>query len=239
MSLSGLRRLRPARYIRRPCRCRWYRERTAPSLAPLTASPVSSHSSGIDPAGDGAGARDPQRIVGVVAELRVMGAEAGIDEAVFLRSWDRTPSLAGRSVRAGMPWPMDDPSPCGSRPDFRCRAPPPPAKRGPSCRTCCCDCWRACAPDLFFTPIGRGADRIEHGRAMKRRAERFRRIGIGDRHFRERHLVRLRIEDRHVVGRVFVGAVQRAVGVDRRVAPVRWKSDRGRNASPSPIPTTR
>ena len=41
-----------------------------------------------------------------------------------------------------------------------------------------------------------------------------------DRHLEERHLVRLRIEDRHVVGRVFRRAVQRAIGVDRRIAPV-------------------
>src|SRR5437773_7307647 len=31
------------------------------------------------------------------------------------------------------------------------------------------------APDLLFAPIGGGADRIEHSRAMERRAERLRR----------------------------------------------------------------
>ena len=52
-------------------------------------------------------------------------------------------------------------------------------------------------------------------------AERFRHVRILHRHLEERHLVRLRIQDRNVVGRVFGRAVQRAVGVDGRIAPVR------------------
>ena len=46
-------------------------------------------------------------------------------------------------------------------------------------------------------------------------------LRIGHRHLEERHLVGLRIEDRHVVGRIFRRAVERAVGIDRRIAPVR------------------
>ena len=38
---------------------------------------------GIDPAGHGAGPGEPQCIVGVIAELRMMSAKAGIDEAVL------------------------------------------------------------------------------------------------------------------------------------------------------------
>src|SRR5262245_814914 len=40
---------------------------------------------GIDPTGYWAGARKPQRVVGVIAELRVMRAKASIDEAVLHR----------------------------------------------------------------------------------------------------------------------------------------------------------
>ena len=58
-------------------------------------------------------------------------------------------------------------------------------------------------------------------RAGVARSKRDRHVRIGDRHLEVRHLVRLRIEDRHVVGRIFRRAVERAVGVDRRIAPVR------------------
>ena len=51
--------------------------------------------------------------------------------------------------------------------------------------------------------------------------QRFRHLGSAHRHLEERHFVRLRIEDRHVVGGIFRRAVQRAVGIDRRIAPVR------------------
>ena len=149
-----------------------------------------------------------------------MGAEAGIDEAVLLGFGIEHRHLPARAFeREGLGRRMVRPLPAVSRIfDAAHRRRQPHAALlvehavvivGPL------------APDLLFTPIGRGADRIEHGRAMERRAERLRRIGIGDRHLGERHLVRLRIEDRHVVGRVFVRAVQRAVGVDRRIAPVR------------------
>src|SRR5215468_6916743 len=40
---------------------------------------------GVEPSRDGAGAAEPQRVVSVIAELRVMGAEAGVDEDVLHR----------------------------------------------------------------------------------------------------------------------------------------------------------
>src|SRR6059058_815929 len=49
----------------------------------LTASPVSSHSLVLTQPATGP-VPEPKRIIGVVAELRMMGAEAGIDEAVLL-----------------------------------------------------------------------------------------------------------------------------------------------------------
>src|SRR5262249_60315665 len=40
---------------------------------------------GVDPAGDHSGAGEPQRVVGVVAELRMVRPETSIDEAVLHR----------------------------------------------------------------------------------------------------------------------------------------------------------
>src|SRR4029079_13401954 len=39
---------------------------------------------GVDPAGDLTGAGPPQRVVGVITELRMVRAKAGVDELVFL-----------------------------------------------------------------------------------------------------------------------------------------------------------
>ena len=74
-------------------------------------------------------------------------------------------------------------------------------------------------PELLIAPVRRGL----HGLQARRmaRPQRFGHLGIRDRHLEERDLVALRIEDRHVVGRVLRRTVERAVGIHGRVAPVR------------------
>jgi len=68
------------------------------------------------------------------------------------------------------------------------------------------------------TPRAASASRRpRHGRE----ARTIRGTRIRDRHLEERHLVRLGIQDRHVVGRVLGRPIERAVGVDGRVAPIR------------------
>src|SRR5688572_3026426 len=112
----------------------------------------------------------------------MMGAEAGIDEAVFLDFGIEYRHLPPRSFeREGLGRRMVRPFAAVSRIfDAAHRRRQPHAALlvqhavvivGPL------------APDLLFTPIGRGADRIEESRAMEWRAERLWRIGIGDRHF--------------------------------------------------------
>ena len=71
----------------------------------------------------------------------------------------------------------------------------------------------------LIAPIGRRRRRLD--RAGMARSKRDRHSRIGHRHLEERHRVGLRIEDRAVVGRIFRRAVQQAVGVDRRIAPIR------------------
>ena len=72
-------------------------------------------------------------------------------------------------------------------------------------------------PDLLHAPIGRGRERLLDCRMA--RAERLRHVrpfgrrDVGD-------LRRLRIEHRQMIGRVFRRAVERTVGVDRRIALV-------------------
>ena len=46
-------------------------------------------------------------------------------------------------------------------------------------------------------------------------------VGVAHGHLEERHLVGLRIQDRHVVARIFGRAEERAVSINRRIAPVR------------------
>ena len=114
----------------------------------------------------------------------MVGAEAGIDEAVLLRLGIEHRYLPARTLeREGLGRRMIRSLPAISRIfDAAHRRRQPHTALlvehavvivGPL------------APDLLFAPIGGGADRIEHGRAMERRAERLRRIGIGDRHLGE------------------------------------------------------
>ena len=74
-------------------------------------------------------------------------------------------------------------------------------------------------PQNLVAPIGRRRGRLD--RAGVARSERNRHARIGHRHLEVRHLVGLRVEHRHVVGRIFRRAVERTVGVDRRIAPIR------------------
>ena len=174
---------------------------------------------GVDPAGHRPGARQPQRVVGVIAELRMVGAEAGVDELVLLglRIEHRRPGAA--SGRSGTPSPTDAPSPSCTRPDCPCRARSRRARRGPCRRTWRCAGWPWC-PTGPRRP-NRPTACVGFDRAGVARSERDRHARIGDRHLEVRHLVGLRIEDRHLVGRIFRRAVERTVGVDRRLAPVR------------------
>src|SRR5215212_2825766 len=55
--------------------------------------------SGVDPARHWPGAAHPQGLVGVVAELRMVGAEAGVDKSVFHRLWIEHRGLARRAIQ--------------------------------------------------------------------------------------------------------------------------------------------
>ena len=147
-----------------------------------------------------------------------MGAEAGVDEGVLHRLRIEHRDLARRLARAGTPWRTDDPSPSCRRPDCPCRARSAASHTRPLLVEHRIVVVGAGVPELLVAPIGRRLQRLDarrHGPARATPACR-----IAHRHLEERHLVGLRIEDRHVVGRVFRRAVQRAVGVDRRIAPV-------------------
>jgi len=47
----------------------------------------------------------------------------------------------------------------------------------------------------------------------------FRHLGVRDRHLEERHFIRLRIQDRHVVVE-YSASRKAAIGIDRRIAPI-------------------
>src|SRR5215204_5789582 len=98
-----------------------------------------------------------------------MGAEAGIDEAVFLSFWIEHRHLpAGAFDREGLGGRMVGAFAAVSRifdaargrrqPDAALLVEHAVVSGGPL------------APDLLFAPLGRGADRMEERRAVKRRA---------------------------------------------------------------------
>ena len=74
-------------------------------------------------------------------------------------------------------------------------------------------------PQNFFAPIRRRRRRLN--RTGVARSERHRHARVGHRHLEVRHLVRLRIEYRHHVGRILRRAVERTIGIDCRLAPIR------------------
>ena len=74
-------------------------------------------------------------------------------------------------------------------------------------------------PEDRVAPIGRRRGRLD--RAGVARPKRERHVRVRHRHLEVRHLVRLGIEDRHVVGRIFRRPIERAIGIDRRLAPIR------------------
>ena len=173
---------------------------------------------GVDPAGHRAGAAEPQRVVGVVAELQMMGAKAGVDEAILHRLGIEHRHLARRFFQR----------------EYLCRRvigallaerrivhaahggrQPDPALLVEH-RVMVVG---ARIPEFLLAPIGRRHQRLDAGGVS--RTQRFRHLGIGNRHLEERDLVGLRVKDRHVVGGIFRRAVKRPLGVDRRIAPVR------------------
>ena len=76
-------------------------------------------------------------------------------------------------------------------------------------------------PDLLHSPVRRGRQRLVERRGVERRPERLGHAVIQDRHLEERNLMRLRVEDRDVVARVFGRTEQRAVGIDGGIAAIR------------------
>src|SRR5262249_26875959 len=61
-------------------------------------------------------------------------------------------------------------------------------------------------------------------------------VRIRDRHLEERHLVRLRVEDRYLVARVLSRTVEGTVGIDGRIAPVRRDQVVGKLLLRAPLP---
>ena len=189
----------------------------------------------VDPAGHGTAAGEPKRVVGVIAELRVVRAEASVDEAVLHRLGIEHRDLTSGAVEReylgrGMVrillaegWVLDS---------AHGRGEPHPAGLVEHAVVVV----GALTPDLLVSPIGRGLVRLRCGGGMERRPERFRRIRIRDRHFEERRLVRLRVEDRHVVARVLGRPVERTIRVDGGIAPVRGDQimDKGLLTAPFP-----
>src|SRR3989442_13680153 len=76
-------------------------------------------------------------------------------------------------------------------------------------------------PDFLVAPVGRGLHRLCGGGGVEGWSKRFGSVRIRDWHLEKRHRVRLGIEDRHVVARVFIRAIERTVSIDGRMAPVR------------------
>src|SRR5262245_65470858 len=76
----------------------------------------------------------------------------------------------------------------------------------------------ALAPDFLVAPIGRGLRRLRHSRGMEERAERFGCVRARGRHLGGRPLVRLRIEDRHIVARGLRANAERSIRTPRTIA---------------------
>ena len=80
---------------------------------------------------------------------------------------------------------------------------------------------RSAIPDLLLAPIGRRRQRLHRRRGMQWRSKHFRHCRILHRQLEVRNLVRLRVEDRNIVSRVFRRAKQRTVSVDGRITAIR------------------
>ncbi len=174
---------------------------------------------GVDPADHAAAtaARRPQRIVGVVGELQVMGGEAGVDEGVLHRlgiehrdlplALLQREELGGRMVGTlaaerrilGAAHRRGEPQPAFLV-DHRIVVVDPGV------------------PDLLVTPIRRRPKRLLHRRVA--RPERFGHLRVAHGRMEVGDLVGLGVEDRNDVGRVFRRAEQWAIAVDRWVTPI-------------------
>src|SRR5262245_51266773 len=170
---------------------------------------------GVDPARDRSGAREPKRIIGVVAELRMVSTKASINEAVLHRLRIEHRYLAARDLKRE----------CFRRRMLRALLAkgwiisPSHRRRKPHAALLvehAIVIVGTLAPDFLIAPVGRGRRRFRHRGAMKGRSKRLRCVRIGDRHLEERHLVRLRVEDRNIVARIFGRTVEWAVGIDGR-----------------------
>ena len=131
---------------------------------------------GVEPADHRAAAARPQRLVGVVAELRMVRREAGVDERVLLASSDRASRGGGRRAPSGTPCADGWSDPCLQNAGFsvaahRRRQPQPAVAAehrvvvvGPR------------VPDALAAPVGRRLQRVERGGVPGPEAERHARI---------------------------------------------------------------
>ena len=154
----------------------------------------------------------PQRVVGVEAELHVMGREAGVDhlELFGLRIVHR--DLAARRGRSGTPSRTDGRSPPCRSPDW------PPDES-----------WRQTRPAPSRRSRGCAGSSARPRSSRRRNTARprtsalptlRRRLRVAHRQLHLEGDVLHRIEHRHHVGRVLGRAEDQAVGVDGRVALV-------------------
>ncbi len=186
-----------------------------PALRLLGAAGLVEHL-GVEPAGDRPAAAGPQGVVLVEAELQMMRAEAGIDEGELLRL---------RIVHRQLPFVAVERERLGVGIVRALAAEGRRAGRviGPGHPDIALAVEHVVVivelgvPDLLHAPIGRRRQRLFDRRVARtegfRHVRAFRRRDEGD-------LLGLRIEHRQVVGGVFGRAVERAVGVDGRIALV-------------------
>ena len=173
---------------------------------------------GVDPAdiATAAAGAHPQRLVGVVAELQMMRAEAGLVGGVLagLRIVHRHPAvgaverkLHGRGVARALLAERRVVRHVARRrePDAALPVEHRVVVVGPA------------VPDVLLAPIGRGPQDLD--RAGVAGPERQRHVGRGRQHEVRRDVLH-RIEDRHVVAGVLALPVHRPIGVDGRIAPV-------------------
>ncbi len=171
----------------------------------------------VQPAHHRTAAARPQRVVGVVAELRMVRRVTRLDERVLhrLRIEHREMAhgaihrkrLRRRMIRSRL-------APRRVVGAAHRRRKPEPAV-APEHRVVVVD---ARLPDALAAPVGRRLQRIERRRVSRTEVERH--LRIPHRRLEGRRHVLHRIEDRHRVRAVLGRPEQRPVGVDRRVPAI-------------------